>query len=84
MHYSHQAPVLALTVTARKKDRDTVKQTLHMRNVTKVIESPNRVSILYNKVFGVGGQSIEACHNILEPFANKLLEQKIGHPIGFA
>ena len=74
-------PVLALTPIASKRDREIIKNTLHMKNVMDVVESPDRLNIFYKKVFSVGGQSFEACENILQPVANNLLNQRVQHPI---
>ena len=62
-------PVLALTATANKEDREIIKKTLHMKDAVEVIESPDRVNIFYEKIFRAGGQSIEAYENILQPVA---------------
>ena len=68
-------PFLALTATACKEDRDTIKKTLHMTNPFEVVGSPNRVNIFYEKVFRVG-PDIDAYENILKPIAENLLVQK--------
>ncbi len=43
-------PVLALTATASKRDREIIKNTLHMKNVMDVLESPDRLNIFCKKV----------------------------------
>lgn len=74
-------PVLALTATANKEDREIIKKTLHVKDAVEVIESPDRVNIFYEKIFRAGGQSIEAYENILQPVAWALLHEGVGYPL---
>ena len=73
-------PVLALSATASKKDREAIKGTLHMRNPLEVVGSLNRPNIFYEKVFR-NGPDIESYEQILTPIAKNLLAQKIEYPL---
>ena len=44
------APVLALTATASKKDREVIKKSLNMVDVVEVVASPDRKNVYYEKV----------------------------------
>ena len=73
-------PVLALTATASKKDREVIKDTLHMRNPLEVVESLNRPNIFYEKSFR-SSPDIESYEEILTPIAENLLAQKTEYPL---
>ena len=75
-----QAPVLALTATASRKDREVIKTTLNMVDVVEVVASPDRKNLFYQKVFRAG-PDIEAYENILEPVAQQLLQLKHNYPL---
>ena len=73
-------PVLALSATASKKDRQVIKGTLHMINPLEVVGSLNRPNIFYEKVFR-NGPDVESYEEILLPIARNLLVQKIQYPL---
>lgn len=73
-------PVLALSATASKKDREAIKDTLHMRNPVEVVASLNRPNIFYEKVFR-NSLDIESYEEILTPIAINLLAQKNDYPL---
>ena len=58
-----EAPVLALTATASKEDREVIKTTLNMVDAVEVVVSPDRRNVYYQKVFR-SGPDIEAYENI--------------------
>ena len=74
------APVLALTATASKKDREVIKNTLHMRKPLEVVGNLNRPNIFYEKSFR-NGTGVESYEEILTPIANSLLMQKTKYPL---
>ena len=73
-------PVLALLATASKKDRQVIKDTLHMINPLEVVGTLNRPNIFYEKVFR-NGPDVESYEEILLPIATNLLVQKIEYPL---
>ena len=73
-------PVLALSATASIKDRQVIKDTLHMINPLEVVGSLNRPNIFYEKVFR-NGLDVESYEEILLPIARNLLIQKIEYPL---
>ena len=73
-------PVLALTATASKKDRDIIKKTLHLKNPVEVHASPNRPNIYYKKVFRVGSD-VDSYESILQPIADGLQTETVNYPL---
>ena len=73
-------PIAALTATATMSDRQTICNTLCLRNPKLVIGNLNRPNIFFAKVFREGSD-YQAYVNILQPIANSLLEQGTKYPL---
>ena len=74
------APVLALTATANKKDRKLIKESLGLKKCVELVANPDSKNIFYATSFreGHGADSIE---NICRPIANNLLTMGIDYPL---
>lgn len=70
----------ALTATATKSDRETICETLCLRQPKLVIGNLDRPNILYAKVFREGTDD-ESYGNILQPVAESLLKQGTKYPL---
>ena len=64
-------PVLALSATASIKDRQVIKDTLHMINPLEIVGSLNQPNIFYEKVFS-NGPDVESYEKILLSIARNL------------
>ena len=73
-------PVLAMTATANKKDREQIIESLSLNKCQSVVGNPDRKNIFYKKLFREG-QDLEAIGNILRPIAMALLEKKTAYPL---
>ena len=74
------APIAALTATTTTGDRQTISNTLCLKNPKLVIANLNRPNIFFAKVFREGSDN-EAYVKILQPIATSLLEQGTGYPL---
>lgn len=74
------APIAALTATATTGDRQTISNTLCLRNPKRVIGNLNRPNIFFAKVFREGIDN-ESYVKILQPISTSLLEQGTGYPL---
>lgn len=73
-------PIAALTATATMRDRQTICDTLCLRNPKLVIGNLIPPNIFFSKVFREGRDD-QAYVNILQPIANSLLEQGTKYPL---
>ena len=73
-------PLLALTATANKQDREEIKEVLGLSDCVDIIVSPDRKNIFYEKYFRKGSD-VESMEGILKPIAEGLLLLKMDYPI---
>jgi superfamily II DNA helicase RecQ len=73
-------PVIAMTATANKLDREHIKESLALQNCFELIGNPDRKNIYYEKVFRLG-QDIDAFEKICKPIATGLLHMKVDYPL---
>ena len=73
-------PLLALTATANKQDREEIKEVLGLSDCVDIIVSPDRKNIFYEKYFRKGSD-VESIEGILKPIAESLLLLKMDYPI---
>ena len=73
-------PLLALTATANKQDREEIKEVLGLSECVDIIVSPDRKNIFYEKYFRKGSD-VESIEGILKPIAESLLLLKMDYPI---
>ena len=87
--YSHLAvlcatfsnvPVIAMTATATKCDREEIKRSLDIKNCSEVVGNPDRTNIVYEKHFRVGSD-VDSLMSILTPMAQDLLQENICYPL---
>lgn len=73
-------PVLAMTATANKSDREGIKKSLGMKKCFEVIGNPDRKNIMYEKHFRVGSD-LDSIMSILTPMAQGLLKEQKSYPL---
>ena len=73
-------PVLAMTATANKSDREDIKKSLGLKNCFEVVGNPDRRNVMYGKHFRAGSD-IDSLMDILSPIAQGLLEEQIDYPL---
>ena len=66
-------PILAMTATANKSDREDIKKSLGLKNCFEVIGNPDRRNVIYEKHFRAG-PDIDSLTDILTPIAQDLLK----------
>ena len=69
-------PVIALTATASKVDVIAIKESLNLKSPLKIIGSPNRPNIFYEKVFRKG-EHIDFYGELLQPIARGLKKSAV-------
>ena len=67
-------PVIAMTATATKGDREDIKKSLDMKECCEIVGNPDRQNITYEKHFRVGSD-VDLFMSILTPMAQGLLQQ---------
>ncbi|XP_028395621.1 ATP-dependent DNA helicase Q-like 3 [Dendronephthya gigantea] len=73
-------PVVAMTATASKSDRESIKKSLGLKECTEVIGNPDRRNITYKKHFR-GQPDVDSIINILTPIAQDLLKAQKNYPL---
>ena len=73
-------PVLAMTATATKSDREFIIGSLGLKHCAEIVGNPDRVNILYEKHFRAG-DDMEAITDILTPIAEGLLKDNISYAL---
>ncbi len=74
--------MLVFTATASPKAQQHLIKTLRLRNPKQVIRNPDRVNIIYEKVFRPPSQDTEDhLEEILKPMADELASQKLDYPL---
>ena len=73
-------PVLALTATANKKDREAIKLSIGISNAREVVGNPDRKNIFYEKHIRKG-HNIDSIKDILLPIAEELLNKSVEYPL---
>ncbi|XP_028413527.1 uncharacterized protein LOC114536363 [Dendronephthya gigantea] len=73
-------PVIAMTATASKDDRESIKKSLGLKSCVEIIGNPDRTNIMYKKQFRVGSD-IDSLTAILTPIAEALLSQQLCYPL---
>jgi ATP-dependent DNA helicase RecQ len=74
------APVVAMTATASKDDRESIKKSLGLKTCADVIGNPDRTNIMYEKHFR-GEPDVDSLVRILSPIAEDLLKERINYPL---
>jgi ATP-dependent DNA helicase RecQ len=74
------SPILAMTATASRSDREAIKTSLGLRNCAEIIGNPDHQNITYYKQKRTG-QDIDSLTAILSPMADRLLEEHINYPL---
>ena len=70
-------PVLAMTATANKSDREDIKKSLGLKNCFEVVGNPDRRNIKYEKHFRAG-PDIDSLTDILTPICTRLINRTSG------
>ena len=73
-------PVLAMTATANKSDREDIKKSLGLKNCYEIVGNPDRRNVMYEKHFRAGAD-MDSLMDILSPIAQGLLEEQIDYPL---
>ena len=73
-------PVIAMTATATKSDREDIKKSLEMKECCEIVGNPDRQNITYEKHFRVGSD-VDSLMSILAPMAQGLLQQTKCYPL---
>ena len=73
-------PLLALTATANKQDREEIKEVLGLSDCVDTTISLDRKNIFYEKYFRKGGD-VDSIESILRPLAESLLLLRVDYPI---
>ena len=73
-------PVLAMTATATRQDREDIKRLLGFKQCVDVVGNPDRKNIFYEKHFRVGSD-MDSLISILTPMAKSLLHDQINYPL---
>ena len=73
-------PVVAMTATASKDDRESVKKSLGLKTCAEVVGNPDRTNIMYTKHFR-GEPDVESIVRILSPIAQDLLKEQANYPL---
>jgi superfamily II DNA helicase RecQ len=73
-------PVIAMTATATKSDRESIKKILGIKECSEVVGNPDRKNIMYEKRFRVG-TDVDCLMKILTPMAQDLLKEQIDYPL---
>ena len=74
------APAVAMTATASKDDRESIKKSLGLKTCAEVIGNPDRTNIMYEKHFR-GEPDVDSLVRILSPIAEDLLKERINYPL---
>lgn len=74
------APVVAMTATANKNDRELIKKSLGLKTCAEVVGNPDRTNIMYEKHFR-GDPDIDSLVRILTPVAKDLLREQTNYPL---
>ncbi|XP_028412643.1 mediator of RNA polymerase II transcription subunit 34-like [Dendronephthya gigantea] len=74
------APVVAMTATANKTDRELIKNSLGLKLCAEVVGNPDRRNIKYEKHFR-GGPDVDSLVKILTPIAEDLLKKLTNYPL---
>ena len=72
-------PVLAMTATATRQDREDIKRLLGFKQCVDVVGNPDRKNIFYEKHFRFGSD-MDSVISILMPMAKSLLHDQINYP----
>ena len=70
-------PVIAMTATATKSNREEIKRSLDMNDCSEIIGNPDRTNVMYEKHFRVGSDA-DSLMSILAPMAQDLLYGNVG------
>ena len=73
-------PVIAMTATATKSDREEIKILLDIKDCSEVVGNPDRTNITYEKHFRVGSDA-DSLMSILTPMAQGLLQENVCYPL---
>ena len=73
-------PVITMTATATKCDREEIKRSLDIKNCSEVVGNPDRTNIMYKKHFRVG-LDVDSLMSILTPMPQDLLQENICYPL---
>ena len=73
-------PVVAMTATASKNDREMIENSLGLKTCAEVIGNPDRANIMYEKHFR-GESDVDSLIKILSPIAENLLKEQINYPL---
>ncbi|XP_028418072.1 uncharacterized protein LOC114542893 [Dendronephthya gigantea] len=73
-------PVIAMTATANRYDRDCIKKSLGLKSCVEIIGNPDRMNITYKKHFRTG-PDIDSLTEILTPIAEGLKKQQMCYPL---
>ena len=74
------SPVLAMTATANRNDRESIKRSLGLENCTEVVGNPDRTNITYEKHFR-GEPDVDSLFKIRSPIAEDLLKNQTNYPL---
>ena len=74
------SPVIAMTATASRSDREAIKCSLGLEGCAEIIGNPDRRNITYYKGKRTG-QDIDSLIEILTPMAEGLTEEMINFPL---
>ena len=73
-------PVVAMTATATRSDREAIKRSLDMKDCSEVVGNPDRTNITYKKYVRVGSD-VDSLMSILTPMAQDLLQETVCYPL---
>ena len=74
------APVVAMTATASKDDRESIKSSLGLKRCVEILGNPDRTNITYKKHFR-GEPDVDSLVTILSPIAKDLLKEQKNYPL---
>ena len=73
-------PVVAMTATASKSDREFIKGSLGLKTCAEVVGNPDRTNVMYTKHFR-GEPDADSLVRILSPIAQDLLKEQTNYPL---
>ena len=73
-------PVLAMTATANKNNRESIKKSLGQEKCAEVVSNPDRTNITYEKHFR-GEPDADSLLKIFSPIAEDLLRKQTNYPL---
>lgn len=73
-------PVVAMTATASKNDREFIKKSLGLKACAEIVGNPDRTNIMYTKHFR-GEPDADSLVRILSPIAQDLLKEQTNYPL---